>query len=125
MTDMHGLRGWTSAGVQVEGLLLLIRVQDLVHVSASGKWRVENDFYNLLSETQTMDVCSVSISLTIKNRKLENLELTEQVQLTCVKRRSLFVESGGVVVLQLFLFCPPAFGQFCCFQTVLIKNMKI
>lgn len=40
MTDVHGLRGWTSAGVEIEGLLLLICIQDLVHVSASEKWRV-------------------------------------------------------------------------------------
>lgn len=51
MTDMHGLRGWTSPSVEIEGLLLLICIQDLVHVSGSGKWRFESDFYNLRQET--------------------------------------------------------------------------
>lgn len=44
---------------------------------------------------------------------------------TCVKKRFLFVESGGVVVLWLSLFCPPVFGQFCCFQILLITKMRI
>lgn len=55
MTNMHCLRRWTSASVEIEGLLLLIRIQDLVHVSASRKWTVESEVlstvYNLLSET--------------------------------------------------------------------------
>lgn len=72
-----------------------------------------------------MHICSVSIQLGIKNTNLENISVMEHVQLTCVKRRFLFVESGGVVVLQPSLFCPPVFGQFCCFQTLLIKNIPI
>ena len=34
VTNVHGLRGWTSASVKIEGLLLLICVQHLMHVSA-------------------------------------------------------------------------------------------
>lgn len=72
-----------------------------------------------------MNICVVSIGLGIKNIHFENNVLMENVKLTCVKRRFLFVESGGVAVLRLSLFCPPVFGQFCCFQTLLIKNMRI
>lgn len=104
MANMHGLRRWTSARVEIEGLLLLIRIQDLLHVPASGKWTVESGFYHLLSETQAMNICLVSIKLGMKtntnmNTNLENIVLMERVQLTCVKKRFLFVESGGVVVL--------------------------
>lgn len=33
MTNVHCLRGWSSASIKVKGLLIFISMKDLVHIS--------------------------------------------------------------------------------------------
>lgn len=77
MTDMHGLRWWTSASVEIEGLLLLVCIQDLVHVSVSGKWSIWNEleYFPQFAFINTMNIWLVSIQLWNINKNLENIVL--------------------------------------------------
>lgn len=148
---MHGFWGRTSASVKVEGLVLLIRIQNLMHISAknSNKRKViqlpMNSFTTIHLRKMWMMVGSLKVQMfPVSFRITESQQLMQhpftrsqnqgtamqikwhwwklkKIQ-TCVRRRFLFEESGVLSVQKLFLFCPPAPFQFYCCQTSLRKD---
>ncbi len=96
VTNVHGLWGRTSSCVKVEGLLLLIRIQYLLHISARNSDNRKVIYYNfyinslqeILTSGGEVIISKVIFLCWLPSIKLKNYWLMNSHTINCEKTKS-------------------------------------